>query len=314
MNDPLISVIVPIYNVEKYVRKCLDSLKNQTMKQIEVICIDDGSTDSSGNIAEEYKSRNWPQFRVIHTENHGLSAARNRGLDEALADWIMFVDSDDWVDERFCEIPYKVAVEANADMVIFGNDSWKGKKQKNKDTAASPAAIIDEFTAHEYGGIATWRRLSKKDLFEGIRFPEGRLYEDSGTVHKYVHKAKKIVRINDCLYHYELRKDSITHTIAQQNRKDCFISTLERYNELIAYGYPEEKTKLPLLKTAIAYLSVTQPCSDELYIKASNIVDSIEGIPQSLSYKKKIALVAWRTDKSLFLFLSRCTGRLRTIH
>ncbi len=101
MPNPLISVIVPIYNVEKYVRKCLDSLKNQTMKQIEVICIDDGSTDESGRIAEEYKSEDWPKFRVIHTENRGLSAARNCGIDEALADWIMFVDSDDWVESEF---------------------------------------------------------------------------------------------------------------------------------------------------------------------------------------------------------------------
>ena len=92
MNDPLISVIVPIYNVEKYVRKCLDSLKNQTMKQIEVICIDDGSTDESGRIAEEYKNEDgWPRFRVIHTENRGLSAARNRGIDEAKSQWLMFV-------------------------------------------------------------------------------------------------------------------------------------------------------------------------------------------------------------------------------
>ena len=86
MNEtPLISVIVPIYNVEKYVRKCLDSLRSQTMKQIEVICIDDGSTDKSGEIAEEYKNEEgWPRFRVIHTENRGLSAARNRGIDESV--------------------------------------------------------------------------------------------------------------------------------------------------------------------------------------------------------------------------------------
>lgn len=120
IEDPLISVIVPIYNVEKYVRKCLESLKNQTMKEIEVICIDDGSTDRSGLIADEYESSEFPIFRVIHTENRGLSAARNRGLDEARAEWIMFVDSDDWVDKEFCRVPYENAIENKADMVIFG--------------------------------------------------------------------------------------------------------------------------------------------------------------------------------------------------
>lgn len=117
---PLISVIVPIYNVERYVRKCLDSLKGQTLKQIEVICIDDGSTDGSGKIADEYVSEEWPRFRVFHTENRGLSAARNRGIDEAKAQWLMFVDSDDWVHEDFCRVPYEAAIENSADLVIFG--------------------------------------------------------------------------------------------------------------------------------------------------------------------------------------------------
>ena len=130
----LFSVIVPIYNVASYVRKCLDSLKNQTMKEIEVICIDDGSTDESGRIADEYKSNNFPVFRVIHTDNRGLSAARNRGIDEARADWLMFVDSDDWVDERFCEIPYKAAIKNRADMVIFNHyiANEKGKPRRFK--------------------------------------------------------------------------------------------------------------------------------------------------------------------------------------
>ena len=117
---PLITVIVPIYNVAPYVRKCLDSLKRQTLKQIEVICIDDGSTDESGEIAEEYESQNWPLFRILHTDNQGLSAARNRGLDEAKSQWLMFVDSDDWVEPEFCEMPYKTAIEYQADLVIFG--------------------------------------------------------------------------------------------------------------------------------------------------------------------------------------------------
>ena len=123
---PLISVIVPIYNVAPYIRKCLDSLKRQTMKEIEVICIDDGSTDESGKIAEEYESQEWPVFRIIHTENRGLSAARNRGIDEAQADWLMFVDSDDWVSNEFCRTPYEVAIKYNSDLIVF----WLYKSKK----------------------------------------------------------------------------------------------------------------------------------------------------------------------------------------
>lgn len=119
MQQPLISVIVPIYNVEKYVRKCLDSLVAQTLREIEVICIDDGSTDRSGEIADEI-ARDDARFRVIHTENRGLSAARNRGIDEARSQWLMFVDSDDWVSPEFCRVPYEAAIEYGADLVIFG--------------------------------------------------------------------------------------------------------------------------------------------------------------------------------------------------
>ena len=107
--DPLVSVIVPIYNVAPWLRQCLNSLKAQTLRQIEVIMVDDGSTDESGEIAKEYVCDEWPVFRLIrHENNRGLSAARNTGIDEARSEWLMFVDSDDWVDEKFCDKPMVV--------------------------------------------------------------------------------------------------------------------------------------------------------------------------------------------------------------
>ncbi len=157
-NKPVISVVVPIYNVERYVRKCLNSLQNQTMKEIEVICIDDGSTDRSGAIADEFNNDcGWPIFRVIHTNNRGLSTARNRGIKEARADWLMFVDSDDWVSEDFCRIPYVTAIETKADLVIFRcfRVSMLGRIRKSK-RPVKPKGIWDEITAHEYGGAGAW--------------------------------------------------------------------------------------------------------------------------------------------------------------
>lgn len=315
MNDviPLISVIVPIYNVAPYLRKCLDSLKNQTMKQIEVICIDDGSTDSSGNIAEEYKSQNWPKFRVIHTENRGLSAARNRGLDEAIADWIMFVDSDDWVDERFCEIPYKASVDNQADMVIFDCDHWKkGKRLKSTSTAVLPVGVIDEFTAHEFGGVAVWNKLYKKAFFDTIRFPEGRVCEDVATTHKLVHAAKIIVSISDCLYHKTFRKGSICHTYTVENKRDSFESAIERRRSLISWGYPEEKVVPLVCGCAISFLSVTPPSTDDLYLYAVKVVDSVDGIPKGTTWKQKVGMIAWRVDRRVFCMISRVVGRMDT--
>lgn len=313
--NPLISVIVPIYNVEKYVRKCLDSLKNQTMKQIEVICIDDGSTDESGRIAEEYKNEEgWPRFRIIHTENRGLSAARNRGLDEARAGWIMFVDSDDWVEQGFCEIPYRVAIKNNVDLVIFENDCWeKGKvKYKKRKRKEKRDGFIDELIAHEIGSTVAWNKLYCSALFKTIRYPIGKVYEESSTTHKLVHIAKSIYKLRNCLYHYRLREGSITHTYSLSNKRDALIAAEERKKDLISYGYPKDKLKNVTCGHAIGYLAVTLPNDDETYLLAQNIVNSCRCIPKGLTWKKKIGLLAWKINPRLFYHISRTTNRIKS--
>lgn len=304
---PLISVIVPIYNVAPYIRKCLDSLKAQTMKEIEVICIDDGSVDNSGKIAEEYAAD--PRFRIIHTENRGLSATRNRGIDEAKSDWLMFVDSDDWVEDEFCQIPYEAAVENRADLVIFQADWWKnGKRQKSKNIN-TPVGFVDEFTAHEFGRVNTWNKLYKKELFKTIRFPEGHNYEDRDTTHRLVHEATRILMIRDKLYHYISRERSITHTNTASNKRDGFIFMLERRDFLDQCGFPIEKLYSELVGAAISYLSVTSPCEDKVYKEAKKIADNCKSIPQTLAWKQKVGLIAWRIYPSLFYRILKVTKK-----
>lgn len=302
---PLISVIVPIYNVERYVRKCLDSLKVQTLREIEIICIDDGSTDNSSKIADEYASQDWPVFRVIHTENRGLSVARNRGIDEARSEWLMFVDGDDWVDEKFCEIPYKAAIEYRAELVIFGFWYVKHGKKKSKEI---PVGLVDEMTAHELGTNAVWNKLYKYELFTTIRYPNGRVYEDIATTHKLVHEAPNVYLLNEPLYYYVKRKGSIMHTHTISNLRDLHIASLERNNDLISYGYP--LNKLNICGTAMSYLSVVPPCDDRLYKKAKEIIDSIDDYPKELTLKQKIGLFIWRNDRKLFYLVCRGLRRL----
>ena len=299
-NKPLISVIVPIYNVEKYVCKCLDSLKNQTMKEIEVICIDDGSTDGSGKIADEYASDEFPVFRVIHTENRGLSAARNRGLDEAKTDWIMFVDSDDWVDERFCEIPWKAKEEYDADLLIFGDYGVSENgivSERGREVLTGPISFE---TAIQMGDVAAWNKLYRKCLFDDIRYPVGRVHEEVATTHKLEHKAKRIVYVRERLYYYLNRNDSITHILSCKNKKDYVLSVIEKYEDMVSYGYQTDKSSL--VSIAIGYMVRTR-CSDELYEKCRSIVESCELIPEGLSFKKKLAMFIWRVDERLFKFL-----------
>ena len=118
---PLVSVIVPVYNVEPYLHRCIDSLVHQTLKDIEIILIDDGSTDGCGKICDEYAAAD-TRIRVVHQENAGLCEARNTGIDRAQADYLMFVDSDDWVQAEFCEIPLMLAKEHQADLACFRPD------------------------------------------------------------------------------------------------------------------------------------------------------------------------------------------------
>lgn len=314
MEESLISVIVPIYNVEKYVRKCLDSLKNQTMKQIEVICIDDGSTDASGRIADEYVTAPsvWPRFRMIHHDhNRGLSAARNRGIDEAKAEYLMFVDSDDWVEAEFCRIPHETAIEHNADMVIFQAAIVKRWKIRKDTSWKGPIGIVDEMTAHEYGGWAVWNKLYKRWMFDDIRYPEGLVHEDRATTHKLVHSAGNIMILQDQLYHYAPRRGSITQTHTKENKEDGLIAAMGRVNDLISYGYPEEKLKNVLCGPAIGYLGSTTDCSDELYLKAVDIVNAVNGIPEGLTRKQQIAMKVWRVNRRLFCLISRMIGRMK---
>lgn len=290
----------------------MDSLLHQTMKEIEVICIDDGSTDQSGKIADEYKNEEgWPGFRVIHTENRGLSAARNRGIDEARAEWLMFVDSDDWVEPEFCEIPYRAAMENGADLVILGADSWKnGKKIKSKKKSNTPVGLIDEFTAHEYGGVVAWNKLYKKTLFDNIRYPEGCVFEDFATTHKLVHYATVIMRISDCLYHKTIRRGSISRTPTIENKRDYFESAIDRNRSLVSWGYPEEKVLSLECGSAISFLSVTPQSDDELYLYAKKVVDLINGIPKGMSWKQKVGLIAWKCDRRIFCLVTRVAGRM----
>ena len=308
--NPLISVIVPIYNIAPYLRKCLDSLKNQTMKQIEVIMIDDGSTDDSGRIAEEYVSDDWPKFRLIrHEKNRGLSAARNTGIDEAKAEFVMFVDSDDWVEKEFCRIPYEAAIENKADLVIFWFDVWNNKRKRKKKGCVVSQGIVDELTAHEYGGTVVWNKLYKKDLYKSIRYPEGHTFEDFAITHKLVHEAEEILFLEDCLYNHISRVGSITKTHSIDNKRDGFVMSRQRKIDLISFGYPEERLKDVLYGSTIGYLSVSPRANDQLYIEAKTIVDSMVGIPKQLCWKQKAGLITWKISAPIFHLLMRIVHR-----
>ncbi len=302
----MISVIVPIYNTEKYLPRCLDSLFSQTYLDVEFILVDDGSTDNSGTIADQY---NDPRFLIFHTENHGLSAARNFGIKQAHGEWLMFVDSDDWVEPGFCEIPYQAAIHDDADLVIFGAYDIKDKKFTGWKPSTS-TEVTDLERAVKCGDVVVWNKLYKRELFDGIRFPEGRVCEDIAVTHKTLINAKRIIMIPDVLYYKIYRSYSLSHYRSAKSKRDAFVSALERAEDLETFGCAEDVYVPTLISCAIIFLVITVPSEDQLYRKACEIVDSVKGIPSYLSWKKKVLLMVWKTNKPLFHLIRRSLRKL----
>lgn len=305
--DPLISVIVPIYNVEKYIRECLDSLKTQTMSQIEIICIDDGSTDRSGVIADEYENKGWPIFRVIHTENRGLSAARNRGIDEARADWIMFVDSDDWVEPEFCRVPYEVAIENQAELVIFDHyiANQKGKLKRSSKADGIQSGIVT--TESVIRNSIVWNKLYKKSITDNVRYPEERVYEDIATTHKIIFKAERIYLSEERLYYYRKRKGSITESAS--NRIDAYVAKVKRYKDLIECGYATKSDETSIQTASLDYCGQATSTDGSLYQTAVSMVEGINKDIYNFDLRHRVKLLIWRINRNIYSGIYRACGK-----
>lgn len=215
MEEPTISVIIPVYNVEAYLKKCVDSVLAQTYRSIEVILVDDGSPDRCGAMCDDYAREN-PHVRVIHKKNGGLSAARNAGLDAASGQYIAFVDSDDYVAPEMLERLREAAVKTQAELVICDccmvNET--GEEEVLPPLSAgvyTPRQAVEAMEADPFywRHVTAWNRLYKKELFDTIRFPVGRLHEDEFTVLSFYERCKRIVVIPDRLYYYLQRDGSI---------------------------------------------------------------------------------------------------------
>lgn len=293
---PLVSVIVPVYKVEDVLTRCLDSLCSQSLQNIEILLIDDASPDRCGAICEEYAMKD-SRFRVIHhPENRGLSAARNTGIENAMADYLMFVDSDDYVHEDFCKLPYECAVQNDADLVMFGyqrinkNGSCKLTQKKNNESGIkTQMEALDLFTSV---GIVAWNKLYRKKLFDTVSYPEGYLYEDIGTTHKTVLLANSIYYLNQILYFKCYHDGSITTLRTQKAVRDWAEMNMQRYRDLAAWGYLENKLTLFRNNFALSYCIKTKGnWNDSNYVFCMKTLQSVKGIPSEFTWKRKVLFV-----------------------
>lgn len=244
MREPLCSIIVPIYNVEALLPRCIDSLIGQQYQNIEIILVNDGSTDSSEAVCREYLNSD-SRIKLINKENGGLSSARNEGLKLCKGEYIFFVDSDDYVTSDFCSVGVDGFLNHNADVVIFGfNNIFVDtnkiiKKHCRKSRVISKEEALRGTLIDGYINSLAWNKAYKRELFDNIKYPEGMVFEDVGTTYKIFDKANTIYISSNITYNYELRNGSISNKWWCNDKKinDFFILRSEQL-QFINNNYP----------------------------------------------------------------------------
>ena len=256
-ND-LISIIIPVYNVEKYLRKCIDSVLEQTYKNIEVILVDDGSTDNCGKICDEYLLKDG-RIKVIHKENGGLSDARNKGIDASNGKYIMFVDSDDYVDKDMIKLLYNSLINSGADMSICRfvhvDEAGNVTNDFNESLPCENMILTSEHAlrwfAVEYLPffVISCCKLYKRFLWDRIRFPKGKINEDEFVSHEIFGECETITFVNRSLYYYLQRSGSIMSSTIDGRQLDA----VEAFFNRAAYYFNK---KINFEATKIFYQSV----------------------------------------------------------
>lgn len=229
--DEKISVIVPIYKVETYLPKCIESIIHQTYHNLEIILVDDGSPDKCGEICDRYAQKD-ERIHVIHKKNGGVARARNDGIEYAGGDYISFIDSDDWIAENAYEILYQGLKQYDADCavgkcvtVIDKNGTLSPKK--NSDTSVRCETASEAMKHVLLSGSAVWNRLFRREVFQHIRFPLDRINDDEVVaLHAYA-ECKNIVFLNQDTYYYRIRQDSITTSKFSIRNVDCYYNSVD---------------------------------------------------------------------------------------
>lgn len=296
-----VSVIVPVYNVEKYLHKCLSSILNQTMREIEIILVDDGSTDGSGVICDEYAGKD-ERVRVIHKENGGLSDARNAGVKKAASDYVLFVDGDDYIKETMIECLYKLAVQHRVDMTVCGvyNVYSNGEKPQ--------CEVLEEFqcdNVEAFGHVLVGQKipgtvcnkLIKREIAQSLVFPVGRLYEDAFYTTQLMQHVQSVYVTTEPMYYYFHRAGSITTTPFQKQDMDL-VDAYEKNFAVVEKKFPQI-TEQAKFRLDWAYFTIL-----DRMLQLENY-QSPEDYKRVVKYLKKNT---WSVVKSKYFYKSRKIG------
>lgn len=301
-----ISVIVPIYNVEQYLPKCIDSILNQTYKNLEIILVDDGSTDASAKLCDEYAQKD-SRVVVLHKENGGASSSRNAGLDVASGEYIAFVDSDDWLDSNMYADMMDISLKYDADIVECGY-----KYIKNEGTLIVDKENTGEIREYDnidalnklyfgdqiWGGISIvlWNKIYKRTVLSGLKFINATVSEDSELTPKILYGCDKIIKINSNWYNFNIRPKSLSRSkfnirdvsainarksvaefFAEKSKSDKRLQTIAEYTKEIYYGsyysyfcmcYEERKDKAYLAEAKRLAKTANEMYDKNLFAKS----------------------------------------------
>lgn len=241
----IVSVIVPVYNVERYLNECVQSILHQSYQNLEIILIDDGSLDNCGKMCDEFVKQD-ERVRVIHKQNGGLSDARNVGIEMASGDYITFIDSDDYVMPDMIESLMDIIIDRDVDIVqcnfMRQHNDWIDKKGLDYTSGMQCTVYTkNKMSVYLKGkkiNTATWGKIYKISLFQEIRFPVGKLHEDVFTTYKLIHEANSIATVDNIGYVYRINENSITTSKFSPKKLDSIYGAIERA-EFIGKNYPD---------------------------------------------------------------------------
>lgn len=238
----LVTVVIPVYRVEEYLERCVNSVIKQTYKNIEIILVDDGSDDKCPSMCDEYVKKD-NRVVVVHKKNGGLSDARNYGIEKAKGKYITFVDSDDYIDEDYVELLLNTLIDNNADISIcayvakYDNGTCLSQ-ETNKKMILKPRETLEKMLYQEDFNVSTWAKMYKTELFNDISFPVGRIFEDAYTTYKLVMKSNLISCDMKSKYNYMIRANSIL-TAKFSEKKLLLVDAYHQMGNAVLQKYPD---------------------------------------------------------------------------
>lgn len=320
--EPLISVIVPIYNVEKYLDKCVGSIIDQTYKNLEIILVDDGSPDNSPKMCDEWSKKD-KRIKVIHKENGGLSDARNAAIDVAKGEYITFIDSDDYVSYDFIAYLYK-NIKSNmisvAPYIITTDSKQINTDMGYKNEELNNKQALDRMITDRGFTVSACSKLYDISLFEGVRYPKGRLFEDTATTYKLFLKCNEISYCSKGGYYYYKREDSIINSAYNKKQLDFIIFT-DKMIEDVLKKYPDlsdsiESKKIDARFSILRRMLLTKALSKEDKEEKDKIIKYIKERKKTIlksNYNKKIkiATILLLFGEPIFKFFWKLYSKLK---